>query len=249
MKHILSLLTIALACTATTVFAAFNYEVVTDKYVNSYHQGTDYEYYKIRVTEGTGTLSIVDYIDNVDSAWQSNAISNKQILQYGYSYVNSSDPNQELHKVYAKPVAGNATAVEWFQVDKDHDVVTRYAYELGEFKAGDEVEIYLEMANYGDAAYAVGSYTPIENRNTSRYNQRQDDAIALRENYNMPIAELTLSGWNQVMFGIRGVAKEVVVTSNDFVGSPLPGGLPIVLVAGFFGLGFWYIRRRKAIAA
>ena len=43
---------------------------------------------------------------------------------------------------------------------------------------------------------------------------------------------------NRVAFGFYGVA----------VGSPLPGGLQIALIAGLFGLGFCYVRRRKAIA-
>ena len=30
-------------------------------------------------------------------------------------------------------------------------------------------------------------------------------------------------------------------------GHPLPGGLPIALVSGLFALGFWYVRRKKAI--
>ena len=37
--------------------------------------------------------------------------------------------------------------------------------------------------------------------------------------------------------------------SDDTMGQPLPGGLQIALIAGLFGLGFWYVRRRKATVA
>jgi hypothetical protein len=60
----------------------------------------------------------------------------------------------------------------------------------------------------------------------------------------MPLSQL-IPGTSQglaVAFGLMGVA-----TGNYVPGGPLPGGLQMALIAGLFGLGFCYIRRRKAI--
>ena len=75
----------------------------------------------------------------------------------------------------------------------------------------------------------------------------------------MPLSALDPSG-SRVYFGIIAKVDGVIVgggngngsgngNGNGAAGSPLPDGLPIALVAGLFGLGFWYIRRRKASVA
>lgn len=64
----------------------------------------------------------------------------------------------------------------------------------------------------------------------------------------MPLSHLTpfefinnaISEGTTVQFGIYGVTA---------AGSPLPGGLQVTLIAGLFGLGFWYVRRRKITVA
>lgn len=60
----------------------------------------------------------------------------------------------------------------------------------------------------------------------------------------MPLSQLIPGTWEglAVSFGLLGVA-----TGNYVPGGPLPGGLQMALIAGLFGLGFCYIRRRKAI--
>jgi len=74
----------------------------------------------------------------------------------------------------------------------------------------------------------------------------------------MPLSTLAPSAENGVYFGIIAKVNGVIYSGNNgaggggsgnAVGSPLPGGLPIALIAGLFGLGFWYIRRRKATVA
>ena len=76
-----------------------------------------------------------------------------------------------------------------------------------------------------------------------------DENLTLASGKAMPLSHLTpininIEGGNQfglgtqVAFGMYGVTA---------VGRPLPGGLSIALIAGFFGLGFCYVRRRKAI--
>ena len=75
----------------------------------------------------------------------------------------------------------------------------------------------------------------------------------------MPLSTLAPSAENGVYFGIIAKVNGVIYNGNNgnggggngggTFGSPLPGGLSIALIAGLFGLGFWYIRRRKAHVA
>ena len=62
MKYILSLLTIALFCTATTVSAAFTYEIQADPYrfVDDLGEKTGY-YFKVAITNGSGKIYITDF--------------------------------------------------------------------------------------------------------------------------------------------------------------------------------------------
>ena len=60
----------------------------------------------------------------------------------------------------------------------------------------------------------------------------------------MPLSQLIPTNGLAVAFGIYGSATGEVVQ-----GGPLPGGVQIALIAGLFGLGFCYIRRRKTVAA
>lgn len=60
----------------------------------------------------------------------------------------------------------------------------------------------------------------------------------------MPLSQLIPGTWEgkAVTFGLYGIA-----TGEALPGGPLPGGLQSALIAGLFGLGFFYVRRRKAI--
>ena len=60
----------------------------------------------------------------------------------------------------------------------------------------------------------------------------------------MPLAALDVGSGHRVFFGLYVGADD-----DGPVGSPLPGGLPTALTCGIFALGFWYVRRRKAVAA
>ena len=70
----------------------------------------------------------------------------------------------------------------------------------------------------------------------------------------MPIGDLLFpDGGAEIYFGIIASTTRDMPGITDVaggpVGSPLPGGVQIALIAGLFGLGFWYIRRRKAAVA
>ena len=110
---------------------------------------------------------------------------------------------------------------------------------LGEFEADDEIEIYLSTA---DASVASNSPT---GQYISRFGGRQDAADA-----SLPIGQLYFGGIDgtQINFGIiaQGTGG---AGGSETVGAPLPGGLSIILVSGLFALGFWFVRRRKAVVA
>ena len=76
----------------------------------------------------------------------------------------------------------------------------------------------------------------------------------------MPLSTLVPSEGKGVYFGIIATAAGIIDDNNGTgggdgdgnggtSGSPLPGGLPIALVAGLFALGFWFVRRRKITVA
>ena len=87
-------------------------------------------------------------------------------------------------------------------------------------------------------AYKNGSYSSAMYGYNPEFNpdkQVKDDESANA----MPLASLDPIGGGRATFGLYA-------TPSGTFGSPLPGGLPIALIAGLFGLGFWYVRRRKA---
>lgn len=69
----------------------------------------------------------------------------------------------------------------------------------------------------------------------------------------MPLSQLIPTNGTAVAFGIYAMASGIAPDDgNDnggggTFGSPLPGGLQFALIAGFFGLGLCYVRRRKTI--
>ena len=85
-------------------------------------------------------------------------------------------------------------------------------------------------------------------------------AIKLASQRAMPLSQLIPTNGTAVAFGIyamaSGIAADIVDGSGNGTGTgtgtsgaPLPGGLQIALVAGLFGLGFCYVRRRKLTVA
>ena len=68
----------------------------------------------------------------------------------------------------------------------------------------------------------------------------------------MTLGQLYFADQNSVPMYFGVVASGATYTpgtSGTVSGSPLPGGLQIAIIAGLFGLGFYYVRRRKAMAA
>jgi len=269
--------------TTSTTTPPFDYKVETVKYANQNNQGTDWEYYTIRITEGTGRLYLMDYINNVQSAntfqnnqWgQNEAIQAQGIIKYGWYDASNMKVTDEL----------SADDVHWMDVNEDNRSVgqsfndlynpgnqtpiVRYKYDLGtDFKEGDVIGIAM-MKESGEI---VGSFSANEGRNSTRYGTSQshsadqyaavkigNGAWTIEAKEAMPVAEFTFggklnNGSTQMRYLFQGEGVTPTIQDNDdhnngTFGSPLPGGLQFALIAGLFGLGFWYIRRRKASVA
>ncbi|MDD6336839.1 MAG: hypothetical protein PUC15_00440 [Lentisphaeria bacterium] len=257
MKHILPILTLALAGAAMTASAAttydhtFNYgtyEVNTIEYTNQYNQGGWGDYYTIKVNGG-GSLYVVDVLNNIQSLTQTETLKAEGIQQYGYYFVNKPG-DTTLHSFDISDTTrvkdfDSYTVRQWDNYGHYEDITYyRQGYLLGEFNDGDEIQIWMS-----DGTSGVASFTPVQSQYSSRFN-RGDKTDAL--NPSMPVAQLHFYARpdrNQVNFGIITAASEGGGDGGGTAGAPLPGGTALYVVAGLFALGFIVARRRKEIAA
>ena len=230
-------------------------------------QPTTENFYLIRITGDNVKLSLTDYIDNIQDkeggiGYNSNALVNMGVTEYGYRILDVDGNVISDTKIFEMPKLGDLTAADVIDSGTVNDhVVNRYKYDLGTetFKKDTVIELYMKGAT---EAY---SYNSLTDTVAGVEGQKYDDQGGFADGYSvpgastdklmtlyygleedearkaMPLAGLDVGpGGERVYFGIY---------AETVAGSPLPGGLQIALVAGLFGLGFWYIRRRKAMAA
>ena len=97
--------------------------------------------------------------------------------------------------------------------------------------------------------YHFGNNPVLDQDHLAKYTDF-DDNRDIAANKAKPLARLDIS-YNRtgVYFGIIGVTvvKDINGIVDGGFGQPLPGGVQLALIAGLFGLGFCYARRRKAI--
>ena len=256
-----NLLLTALAFATTSAFAAVTYDnsasfgtydVNMVTYTNQYNQGTWGEYYTIKVN-GNSNVYILDIFNNTQSPTQNETLQAEGIKQYGYSYVNNPE-DTELHTFNLSDESrvkqfDSYTYRVWDDAGHYEDVpVYRNGYLLGEFKDGDEIQIWMS-----DGTTEVSSFTPVQGEYTSRFN-RGDRADSL--NPSMPIAQLHFyarSDRNQVCFGILAAGVESSGGGTDeggeTVGQPLPTPIVTLLIALAFGAAFVAYRNRKQVKA
>jgi len=251
MKHILPILTAALLGVAAPVFAeTLNFDgfsVETTPYKNQSNNGVgEGSYYTIKMN-GAGSLFITNFIQpgfygGIEG--QTEFLTNSIYGITHYGYIDSKGKTHEFAIDDAKIKD---------QFDASPAPFKRDGYFLGNFGAGEEIQIYLARKDAdGNVLVWTASNTPQPNANvtyTSRWGGRPDAADS-----SMPIGELYFpDGTPQINFGIIASTTRNIPGITDVaggpVGSPLPGGVQIALIAGLFGLGFWYIRRRKAAVA
>ena len=271
MKHLLALLTVVLAGAAMTASAGTTYTEATflaDNYTEKFDKLLDttstagdrngsYNFGSYVVTfEGWSKLKIhaneninmyvYDVVDNVGSGTNVSALKGtapNPVQQIGYRELGTD--NATIHPL------GDPTDSEVinrkYADDKPYEVV-RNSYYLGEFEAGKDYELYVSYnadGSGGKWSYAdwAGSYNAQVDAMMSVYlSQNFNNAYIVQAGQYAALAQV-----NNKSFGLR-TGPGPAVGGGTF-GSPLPGGLQIAIIAGLFGLGFWYVRRRKAIAA
>lgn len=187
-------------------------------YTNEQNQGMGQgSYYKLKFNS-KADLYLMDYLNNIYSGLQTETFKSLGITEYGY-YLNGD--KDTLFKFSTD----NPTSLDNYTYYNENGKQTynRNAYYLGNFNAGDEVEIYLS-----DGTTQVSSYTPVNGAYTSRYEARQD---AL--NKSMSVAQLFMynSTGYEVNFGLYTVTDTTPVVDKAPVGQPLPSSLITVLIA------------------
>ena len=279
MKRLLPILTIALLGAAAPVFADFDFVVQWRPYKNTsgVFDGNAGKYFTIKVTgdEGeTGKIYLTNYFNNAytnQSEVLDGVIANDEtgvrvkVTEFGYTLAKTGEKDiqsfemtdsEHVVNLGASSSDPNMTSKAWW----GETPVSRHGYYLGEFTAGDEIQVYLKAVEV-DAngnVIADSEMSTTSNSLTGQHNSNFDvktDLLnkalldASTTDNKLQVGSLYLK--NQLNFGILGALDDgtyVYGTSKDVSGSPLPGGVQIALIAGLFGLGFWYIRRRKAIA-
>ena len=212
------LLTLLLFSFALVLSAAQVYEPEQIWYTNEQNQGMGQgSYYKLKFNS-KADLYLMDYLNNIYSGLQTETFKSLGITEYGY-YLNGDKDN------LFKFSTDNPTSLDNYTYYDENGKQTynRNAYYLGNFNAGDEVEIYLS-----DGTTKVSSYTPVNGAYTSRYDARQD---AL--NKSMSVAQLFMynSTGYEVNFGLYTVADTTPITEATVAGSPLPSPLITILIA------------------
>lgn len=255
MKHTLSTIAIALlGVLATPVFAQNEIPLDFDKYSINFIEYTNKNedgkglggYYTIKM-KSAGSLFITNIFNTIYSGDQNELLTNSQ---YGITHIGYKD-SEGVHDF----AIGDTTRIEQFDSYnyEDNGTKTYYrdGYFLGNFEKDEEIEVYLARKDEeGNVLLWTATNSP-QNVNgvayVSRWGGRTD-----KLNSSMGVGQLNFPalGEKQINFGvIASTTRPIGGSSGTPSGSPLPGGLQIALIAGLFGLGFWYVRRRKATVA
>lgn len=201
-----------------------------------------------KITNPDGSFSYAKVVDTVPIYGGSNHMDR-------YQYKLGTFSSDDVIELYMKDADGN---VSYSYSDYYNTTPAGDSYEhvgaSGAFGDGDQVSLSTDFIlwqyYYQDANLTAAGLKPFGN--DAAGNAARDAAA----NKSMPLSALDLD--HRVFFGILGSVDGViggykpnVVEGGDGSpsGQPLPGGVQVALIAGLFGLGFWYVRRRKAVTA
>ena len=195
--------------------AAFQYEVIEMPREKGGYPAVGGKAYYIRVTEGSGSLYIMDKINTLyatNNELLSTVVNVADTSQYGWidrstGAVYEADGSQVI--VYSKAM------------NQYNPVVTQTAYKLGDFTAGDEVGVWVTTLQ-GDTGGSILDYSSSINSNNliSREYGKTEDRLG------NSLARLSFDGKTDVFFGFYGEE------GADFSGQPLPGMLASFLLGG-----------------
>ena len=222
-------ITLLLGMGMLSVFATFQYEVIKSPTSGQWSDGGPgngiygYAFY-IRVTEGTGTIYLIDKINNLYSMSGNKELLSLNADMNNYGYVDLSTGNS-----YA--ASGDTITTYSQQMNQNNQVVTQTGYELGTFSAGDEIGIWLTV-NGTTGASVLDKSNSI---NSSNINYR--NAYVGTDALGNSLFQLDFSSGGSVFFGIAGVG------STGPSGQPLPGILATLLIGS--GLVAFRMRRKK----
>jgi hypothetical protein len=236
MKKLLTLF--LLGITAVTS-AAIVYDVDTIPYINANGEGTAGSYYTIRLKEA-GSLWITDFFNNTGSGTQSELLTSPTYGLTEYGYKDSTGVHNFSFSDTSRISQGDSYKYNLYKEaqGKEADVMYRNKYFLGDFKGGEEIEIWLS-----NGTNSVASNTPA-GYHLSTFNKRTDALNAY-----MDVGQLYLPGSSQINFGIIATSMDVVPDdgAGQMMGSPLPSKGLTAIIALFTGLtifGFYKGRNK-----
>ncbi|MDQ0289244.1 hypothetical protein [Oligosphaera ethanolica] len=235
MKKIL--MTLAMALMSASTFAAFQWSVVESTVAGSGSAAVNGFAYTIQVTEGTGSIYIVDKINNLYSM-----SGNKELLSMKADMSSTTKYGWVDVATGTKYSAeGSTTTFYNHQMNENNDLVTQTGYKLGEFSAGDEIGVWLTTKKKG----AIGASVLDKARadlNSDSMNYR--NAYVGTDSTGMTLHQLDFTGGvGSIFFGLAGVASP-----GAPIGQPLPGALATLLLGGAISgaAGMKKRRRQKA---
>lgn len=229
------LLTLMMALLSVSAHAAFQWKVVESGYDAGAGNAISGYAYTIQVTEGTGSIYIVDKINNLYSM-----SGNTERLSLEVNMTSTNNYGWVDVATGTAYAAEGSTILTYNQAMSEwNPVVTQTGYKLGEFSAGDEIGVWLKPKNKNFTGASVFDKTNPINSNQMNYR----DAFVGTDATGMALHQLDyVGGVGSIFFGITGVA------SPEPIGQPLPGALATLLLGGALSgaAGMKKRRRQKA---
>lgn len=207
--------------------AAFQYEVIVADQHNQGNTVSGRDFF-VRVTQGSGTLYLLDHINTLYSDHQTQAIAN-HVSGFGYYNLTTGESGTGSF---------DDTIIPYQQAMNPHNpVVTQTGYAIGTFREGDEIAIWI-TDNNGVTGSSVGDrgepFVDVE-QNFRNWGQQTD-------RLGNPAGHFSFSGSSAIFFGLAGAEAPIT-------GVPLPGAVAVLLIGGgSFGAWKW-MRTRKVAAA
>lgn len=226
-----NMLIIAFAAFCISLSAAFQYEVIKSSTPGKWNDGgsnngiSGYSFF-VKVTEGSGSLYILDKINNLYSMSGNSELLSIRADMTNYGYVDN--------------ITGNAfngdgsTITNTSQFNQWNDVITQTGYKLGDFNEGDEIGVWLTTNGNKTGASIFDKSNPV---NTNQINFR--DAFVGTDALGNDLFQLDFKNQGSIFFGITGVANP------SPSGQPLPGVLATLLLGGG-AFGILNLKKKKS---
>jgi hypothetical protein len=212
---------VLLLAASVSAQAAFQYEVVV-RPSTTWAPGVSVygnEYF-IRVTEGSGSLYLLDHINNLYSANQSESVLNN-VSAFGY--INLTTGESGTGSFSDTITTYDQAMSEW------NDTVTQTGYSLGTtFSAGDEIAIWVtdSATGYTGATAGQSDSAYVDGEESWRTWGSETDILGNTAGL------ISFSGGSAIFFGITGVEG----AGGSTTGQPLPGVLSCLLISGAIGI-------------